>query len=144
MAKIKQLKAQLAELGYSTEEGQKAGTIKKQADSLHNDVQTFANQSAAIFEELTKKAKEIAELKQKRAVLQEKLRSSKAEIDSLNLQMTEHLALWLEKTKSMPIAATVQKTSAKEDFDNIISKFKNAKRLTKEDILKLQRFSNKR
>ena len=151
MARIKQLKVKLAEIdaqaGGSVDPDKLGAELtqkKTLADGAHAEVQKLAEQSASIFAELTQKAKSIDEIKEKRHVANEKLKSIKTEIEQSNAKLAEALNQWLEVTKDMPPEAKPVMTESmanREEEQSIISKFKNAKRLTKEDILKLQRLA---
>ena len=142
MTRIKQLKAKLAEMNPVVEAKPDLAEKKTLADSAHNEVQKLAEQSAALFEELTKRAQEIDKYKAQRAALQEKLKALKLEIDAANIRLSEQLNVWLETTRSMPEKALIEPQA--ETAESIITKFKNAKRLTKEDILKLQRLASRK
>jgi len=154
MARIKQLKARLAELGAQNGGAEDFDSLSKQAaekkvlaDGTHSEIQKLAEQSASIFAELTKKAKEIDEIKKKRIELSDKLKSIRSEIEQSNANLSDTLNKWLEITKDMPPEAKpvmAESMTNREEEQSIISKFKNAKRLTKEDILKLQRFAAKK
>lgn len=148
MEKINQYKLKLAEL---EKEGKKPGSLldlraklansKAQADALHLEIQKLADESTQLFNILTAKAEEIAELKQMRQKLLSKLKEIKANIENFNVQLAEALNAWLQVSKTAPPIVTASENISAED---IFNKFKNAKRLTKEDILKLQRFAAKR
>jgi uncharacterized coiled-coil DUF342 family protein len=133
MDKIKQLKARLAEIGKASGHTSDVGILRESlttkktgADTAHAEVQTLADESTKLFNILTDKAKEIDVWKQKRRDMQENLK---------------RINTWMEVAKTAPpIPAKAAESITSEE---IFLKFKSAKKLTKEDILKLQRLANK-
>jgi uncharacterized coiled-coil DUF342 family protein len=148
MDKIKQLKARLAEIekasGHTSDVGilrESLTTKKTGADTAHAEVQTLADESTKLFNILTDKAKEIDVWKQKRRDMQENLKRIKTQIEENNAILAETLNTWMEVAKTAPpIPAKAAESITSEE---IFLKFKSAKKLTKEDILKLQRLANK-
>lgn len=144
MERIRQLKAKLAEFERAeVQSGAKDAaanmTSKKvEADALHNEIQKFADESTKLFASLTEKAKEIILLKQKRAEILNTLKGFKGSIDDANSQLSGALNTWLEVSKT-PVAVAMP--DIKADAEDLFAKFKAAKKLNKEDILKLQRFA---
>jgi uncharacterized coiled-coil DUF342 family protein len=140
MDKINQLKAELSSSNTSTgvpkELRETTFAKKTQADLVHVEIQKLAEESTKGFDQLTAKAKAIIEAKNKRAELQSKLKDIKAQIEAKNQDLAESLSQWLVVAKDMPIEVSTEMTEA-----DVINKFKNSKKLTKDDILKLQRLA---
>lgn len=140
MDKIKQLKAELAEsskeMSGSKELRETVSAKKTQADSIHIEVQKLAETSTKSFDQLTLKAKQIIEAKNKRIEIQNKLKDIKAQIEAKNQELSEALNVWLTVSKDLPVPVSAEMSEAE-----VINKFKNSKKLTKDDILKLQRLA---
>jgi len=147
METIKKLKLQYNEVANSEEKVKEIFEYKKlirakkeEADKLHKQVQELANKSTQIFNQLTDHSKTISEAKEKKKGLQTGLKSTKSEIDNVNQNLGTALKSWSKTT------ATKVRDSAKKSLANIqkqtkdvVAKFKTKKKLTKEDILLLQR-----
>jgi len=148
MEKIKQLRAKIAEQNKISASNTEINSLrdslskkKVEADNSHAEIQKLADESTKLFNILTEKAKEIDELKQKRTSMQITLKNFKNRIEETNQQLAGSLNRWLEVAKTAPpITVKVPEAVSTEELFN---KFKNAKKLTKEDILKLQRFAAK-
>lgn len=142
MDKIKQLKAEIAEsskeMGGSKELRETVSAKKSLADSTHLEVQKLAETSTKSFEQLTLKAKQIIEAKNKRAEIQNRLKELKAQIEAKNQELAESLNVWLTVSKDLPIPVSAEMSAA-----DVINKFKSSKKLTKDDILKLQRLTTR-
>jgi len=136
MDRINRLKAELAALGPIEAESKELSSKKVQADSAHTEVQKLAIESTKNFELLTIKAKAIIEAKAKRIAIQTKLRDIKGEIEAKNQELAEALSQWLLVSKD--IIPEISAEAAEAEF---INKFKTSKKLTKDDILKLQRLA---
>ncbi len=142
MDRIKQLKAQLPVTktidSFCSKEAQELSAKKATADLVHVEIQKLATESTKGFEQLTAKAKAIIEAKAKRADIQVKLKEIKTKIEFKNLDLAEALSQWLVVAKDMPVELSAEASEAE-----VISKFKSSKKLTKDDILKLQRLATR-
>jgi uncharacterized coiled-coil DUF342 family protein len=139
MDKIKRLRAELAQIAPADAESKKNreefSTKKTQADLAHTEIQTLAAESTKDFESLTAKAKAIIDAKAKRVAIQAKLKDLKIQIEAKNQDLSETLSSWLLVAKEMPVM------SAAAAEEEVINKFKSSKKLTKDDLLKLQRLA---
>jgi uncharacterized coiled-coil DUF342 family protein len=141
MDRIKQLKAELAEspleaAGVPKELRETLTAKKSKADLVHIEIQKLAEDSTKNFDLLTTKAKVIIDAKNKRAAIQTTLKDLKAQIEVKNQDLAEALNQWLTVSKDLPIPVSAEMTAA-----DVINKFKSSKKLTKDDILKLQRLA---
>jgi len=139
MERINRLKAQLKEVET---EGENLGELKvainkkkSDADSVHAEVQKTAGESSAIFKELSEKSESISKAKQDKVALQELLKKLKAEIDSITQRLSESLNEWSQMSKTTA-PGQMQPVEKPED---VMGKLKSRKKLTKDDILLLQR-----
>jgi uncharacterized coiled-coil DUF342 family protein len=138
MDRIKRLKAEIVALGPIEAESKELAAKKTQADTAHVEIQKLATESTKSFELLTSKAKTIIEAKAARTNVQTKLRDLKSQIELKNQELAEALGQWLTVTKD--IAPELSPEAAEAEF---INKFKSFKKLTKDDILKLQRLATR-
>jgi uncharacterized coiled-coil DUF342 family protein len=138
MDRIKRLKAEIVALAPIEAESKELSAKKVQADTAHIEIQKLATESTKGFELLTSKAKAIIEAKAARVKVQVKLKDLKAQIEFKNQELAEALSQWLSITKDM--APEISAEAAEAEF---INKFKNSKKLTKDDILKLQRLATR-
>jgi uncharacterized coiled-coil DUF342 family protein len=143
MDRINQLKAELAEspleaAGAPKELRETLITKKSRADLIHVEIQKLAEDSTKDFDQLTAKAKAIIEAKNKRLEIQGKLKEIKLQIEAKNQDLAESLNQWLLVTKDLPTPVSAEMSEA-----DVINKFKNSKKLTKDDILKLQRLATR-
>lgn len=143
MEKIKRLKHTLVDLEAEEQSFKELADFKakireekKEADAIHEEVQKLAAQSSTIFEQLAAKSVFISSTKRDKSQLQEVLRGLKVQIDELNQKLGEFLKSW----SSISAQAGVQqdKISTQKATD-VLDKFKKKEKLTKEDILILQR-----
>lgn len=138
MERINRLKAELAELAPAESESKEFVAKKILADQAHVEIQKLAIESTKGFELLTSKAKAIIEAKASRVKIQVRLKDLKSQIEFKNQDLAEALGQWLTVTKD--IAPEISAEAAEAEF---INKFKNSKKLTKDDILKLQRLATR-
>lgn len=138
MDRINRLRAELAAYGPVEAEAKEIAAKKTQADQAHVEIQQLATESTKGFELLTAKAKAIIEAKATRIKVQTKLKDLKSQIEMKNQELAEALGQWLIVTKD--IAPELSPEAAEAEF---INKFKNSKKLTKDDILKLQRLATR-
>ncbi len=138
MDRIKRLKAEVAAFAPVEAESKELAAKKVQADQAHIEIQKLATESTKGFELLTSKAKAIIEAKAARVNVQIKLKDLKSQIEFKNQDLAEALSQWLTVTKD--IAPELSPEAAEAEF---INKFKNSKKLTKDDILKLQRLATR-
>jgi uncharacterized coiled-coil DUF342 family protein len=136
MDKIKSIKEELALLAPIEAELKEYTSKKELADQIHKEIQNLASKSTKCFELLTFTAKSISEIKSSRAEIQKKLKELKTQIELKNQLLADALSQWLDLTKT-----TAPEISLKNIELELINKFKNSKRLTKDDILKLQRLA---
>ena len=138
MDRIKRFKTELAALGPAEAEAKELSSKKVLADSAHTEVQKLAIESTKGFELLTIKAKAIIEAKAKRVAIQAKLKDIKGQIEAKNQELAEMLNQWLTVTKD--IVPEISAEAAEAEF---LNKFKSSKKLTKDDLLKLQRLATR-
>ena len=137
MEKINQLKSQLSEIEKTSANGNpkefKRGLFdkKKIADETHEKIITLATESSKDFENLTDLSKKISDIKKKKSELQNSLKDYKEKIDSLNQTLENCLQEW---AKVAPMDASIKKPEV-----DVISRLKDKRTLTKDDILELQR-----
>jgi uncharacterized coiled-coil DUF342 family protein len=144
MDKIKRLKLKLDEFekenaGYRAFNALKSEINKKKtaADAVHAEVQKLAAESSSIFKDLSTKSEGISKAKEEKMTLQEGLKGRKADIDTLNQKLSETLNDWSKLSKE---TAPVEISRKPED---VMGKLKSKKKLTKEDILIIQRGMNR-
>jgi len=139
MGKIKLLKAQLGEFEKSGEQYKELAEFKKQlnikkteADSSHEQIQKLAVESSNIFKELTLTSEEIAKNKKLKLEIKDILKNFGIKIDDLSSKLADTLKEWADITKSAPPQVPSVPIST---IEQLMSK----KKLTKEDILALQK-----
>ena len=147
MTKIKSLKKTIKEYQElqkpSVEFGQvkeRTKLVKKEADSFHDKIQTLAKESSQIFDRLTDLSKEITTIKRQRNVSKLVLNGLKDQINIMNAK----LGGVLREMSKLPESA---RKSAMELFNRNEAKMKidvkealkTGKKLSKDDILKLQK-----
>jgi uncharacterized coiled-coil DUF342 family protein len=133
MERIKQLKQKIAEAEAINKSNKELQEKKARADQVHSEIQSLVSKNNEIFAELTKKAQEIKELKEKRKLLQEKIKKIRKDMDDVNSTLSQTLAEWLSILEK-------QKEEAAPEIStkDLLKQFKE-KKLTKEDLFKLQR-----
>ncbi|MEK6923277.1 MAG: hypothetical protein AABW84_01085 [Nanoarchaeota archaeon] len=104
---------------------------KKVADETHEKIIDLATESSKDFETLTDLSRKISDIKTKKSEMQISLKNYKEKIDSLNQELETCLTLWSEIAPQEP--------SIKKPIIDVISKLKEKKSFTKDDILELQR-----
>ena len=107
--------------------------IKAAADAVHAEIQKLAVESTSIFKDLSLKSEGISKAKQEKLALQEGLKGRKSEIETLNQRLSDTLNEWSKVSKETAPAAISRKP------EDVMGKLKSKKKLTKEDILILQR-----
>lgn len=132
MDRIKQLKIKLAEIEAHNEKVLNLSEKKQKADTIHKEIQELAKRNTELFSKINSKIEELAKLKIRKKDLQNKIKEIKSKIDQMNLELSDTLNSWLNIAKTTP---QKELKTSEEVFDSI----KNIKRLTKEDLLKLQR-----
>jgi len=140
MDKIKRMKLKLDEIekegaGFRDFKLLKDEINKKKtaADAVHAEIQKLAVESSSIFKELSAKSEGISKAKQEKLALQEGLKGRKSEIETLNQQLSDTLNEWSKVSKETAPAAISRKP------EDVMGKLKSKKKLTKEDILIMQR-----
>ncbi len=147
MEHIKRLQQKLGEINAEEEKNKQLRdfkkeilTKKKNADSFHEEIQKFAKESTNIFKELTQLSKDISKSKEQKASLQIVLRNLKSEIDKLNQKLSEILKEWSSiTTESIAEEAKESLAAVAARTEQVMEKLKTKKKLTKEDILLMQR-----
>jgi uncharacterized coiled-coil DUF342 family protein len=140
MDKIKRMKVKLDEIekegaGFRDFKLLKDEINKKKtaADAVHAEIQKLAVESSSIFKDLSLKSEGISKAKQEKLALQEGLKGRKSEIETLNQQLSDTLNEWSKVSKETAPAAMSRKP------EDVMGKLKSKKKLTKEDILIMQR-----
>lgn len=114
--------------------------IKKEADRIHDKIQELAKESSKIFERLTELSAEIGKIKRQKNVAKLVLNGLKDQINILNAK----LGGVLRDMAKLPVSAT---KSALDLFSrggnknkiSIKEALKKGKKLSKDDILKIQK-----
>jgi len=150
MDKIKRLKVQLAEIEKEDAkfaEFRKLRTEiivkKKEADTAHEKIQTLARESSGIFAQLKEKSEQIAKAKKARSLIQTELKDMKGKIDEVDSKLVSVLSQWSEITKSSPPIEIPAQTQASQQL-SAMEQLRSKKKLTKEDILALQKAAMRR
>ena len=102
---------------------------KKQADDIHLEIQKLAIEGSKIFDELARKSDEISSAKKLKFELLLKIKISNSKINKSNQNLGGILKNWSSLSSELQ----------KGDAEDIMDKFKKKKKLTKDDILILQR-----
>ncbi len=118
----------------------KTKEVKKEADAIHDKIQTLAKESSQIFNRLTELSNEISKTKKQRNVAKIVLYGLKDQINVMNAK----LGGVLRDMSKLPESA---RKSAMEIFNRNEAKMKvdvkealkSGKKLSKDDILKLQK-----
>ncbi|MBS3064269.1 MAG: hypothetical protein J4472_00440 [DPANN group archaeon] len=105
-------------------------TKKKVADETHEKIITLATESSKNFENLTGLSRKISDIKRRKTDLQNSLKIYKLKIDNLNQALEAYLQEW---AKIVP-----NETIGKPSID-MLSRLRDKKTLTKDDILELQK-----
>ncbi len=147
MTKIKSLKKTINEYEISNtlpDEFKKIKNetkgIKVEADKIHDKIQELAKESSQIFERLTELSSEIAKIKRQKNVAKLVLNGLKDQINVLNAK----LGGVLRDMSKLPVSATKSaldlfKRSEDKNKLNVKEALKKGKKLSKDDILKLQK-----
>jgi|TARA_Y100000310_G_scaffold252950_2_gene259734 uncharacterized coiled-coil DUF342 family protein len=114
--------------------------IKRSADKIHDKIQEFAKESSQIFERLTELSSEITKIKREKNVAKLVLNGLKDQINVLNAK----LGGVLRDMSKLPASATKSALDIfgrgnKRNEINIKEALKKGKKLSKDDILKLQK-----
>ena len=150
MDKIKHLKIELAEL---EKEEAKFAEIrqmrteitgkKKDADEAHEKIQKLAAESSGLFAQLKEKSEQIAKAKKLRAGLQSDVKLIKTQLEEVDAKLVSVLAEWSEITKTAP-PAELRPIQAPAAPVSEMEQLRAKKKLTKEDILAMQKAAMKR
>jgi len=114
--------------------------VKNKADKIHENIQKLAKESSEIFECLTVLSIEINKIKRQKNVAKLVQNGLKDQINILNAK----LGGVLRKMSKLPLSATKSaldlfKRSGNRDKINIRDALKKGKKLSKDDILKIQK-----
>ncbi len=114
--------------------------VKKEADSFHDKIQTLAKESSQIFDRLTVLSKEITTIKRQRNVSKLVLNGLKDQINIMNAKLGGVLRDMSKLPESARKSAMeiFNKNEAKMKVD-VKEALKTGKKLSKDDILKLQK-----
>jgi uncharacterized coiled-coil DUF342 family protein len=114
--------------------------VKKEADSFHDKIQTLAKESSQIFDRLTVLSKEITTIKRQRNVSKLVLNGLKDQINIMNAKLGGVLREMskLPESASKSAMEIFNKNEAKMKVD-VKEALKTGKKLSKDDILKLQK-----
>ena len=146
MAQLKLLKAELKAI-----KGEEAGfselrsfrdsikTKKSDADNIHEEIQKLAKDSTEIFRQLTEKSQVIEAVQNDRDAIKAVLTDYKAKIEEMNSKLEDILKQWSAVSKQpLPELSELQAT-LKQKAAQAEEKLKSGGKLTKEDILAMQR-----
>src|SRR3989344_4474944 len=138
MEKTRALKTQFAEIQKSFGNIKDSKVSKKDifdkkkvADATHEKIINLATESSKDFETLTDLSRKISDIKKRKSEMQISLKDYKDKIEALNQDLETCLKLWSELVPQEP--------SVKRPIMDVISKLKEKKAFTKDDILELQR-----
>ena len=114
--------------------------VKNKADKIHENIQKLAKESSEIFERLTALSSEINKIKRQKNVAKLVQNGLKDQINILNAK----LGGVLREMSKLPISATKSaldlfKRSGTRNKINIRDALKKGKKLSKDDILKIQK-----
>ncbi len=114
--------------------------VKKEADAFHDKIQILAKESSQIFERLTVLSKEITTIKRQRNVSKLVLNGLKDQINIMNAKLGGVLRDMSKLPESARKSATeiFNRNEAKMKVD-VKEALKTGKKLSKDDILKLQK-----
>lgn len=150
MDKIKLLKKELTEITQKLGETGEIKAIqdkikasKEVADEFHKQVQEASKESSQIFTNLTKISREIADIKKKRSTMRASLKGLKSQINQVNTVLTKKLGnlgtLPKVTGRAMLDGAKASAGLIQKKTEAVKDKFKKKKKLSKDDILLLQR-----
>ncbi len=150
MSKIKLLKAELTalnkDLGQLSEIKNVRDLIKnakEEADNYHEKIQSSAKESTGIFQELTIISKQIGDIKRERSKMRGVLKSMKTQINQLNANLSKNLSYLgtLPRATGKVVFSGAKAGSGilQRQTEAVREKFKKKKKLSKEDILLLQK-----
>ena len=118
-------------------------TTKGIADEYHKQIQEASKEGSSVFKELTTISKEISDIKKKRSVLRNTLKSVKSQITQVNDVLGKKLgqlgSLPAATGKAMLDGAKFGAGILQKKTDAVKEKFKKKKKLSKDDILLLQK-----
>lgn len=118
-------------------------TTKSIADEYHKQIQEASKDGSLIFKELTSISKEISSIKKKRSTLRNTLKSIKTQITQVNDILGKKLgqlgSLPLATGKAMLDGAKFGAGVLHKKTEAVKEKFKKKKKLSKDDILLLQK-----
>lgn len=118
----------------------KLNAEKEEADRLHKKIQDLAAENTNLFDELTKKSREIISIKDQRNTAMAFLRTVKLQMNSINKKLGMILKSWsVTSSKSVKDITRKSLDLLQQKTAEVKEKFKDKKRLTTEDILLLQR-----
>ncbi len=151
MDSIRRLQQKLDDINLEEEKNKQLRDFKKKilekksrADHIHTNIQKIAKESSAIFEELTQLSGHISKSREKKSSLQATLKDLKSQIDELNQKLGEILKEWSTVTsESLAWEARESAAAIAQRTQQIMEKLKAKKKLTKEDILLMQRRQGK-
>ncbi len=146
MAQLKELKGQLAEINAGEKRyvdykkfRDEVRIKKAEADAVHEEVQATAKQNSEIFRQLTEKSEEIAKIKDNKEKMKEDIQAFKPQIEALNTELAGLLEQW-SAISPKPIA----EFGVEIPEGLTIEKIKEKKKITKEDLLEMQRQAMRR
>lgn len=145
MDRIKHLKIHLAEIEKEDAKYAEARRLraeitgkKKDADIAHEKIQELAAESTEVFTQLKEKSDSITKAKKARSAIQAEIKNLKAQLEEVDTKLVNVLAEWSEITKKEPVIAVLSEGAS------AMEQLRAKKRLTKEDILALQKQAMKR
>lgn len=114
--------------------------VKNNADEIHKNIQNLAKESSEIFERLTVLSAEINKIKRQKNVAKLVQSGLKDQINILNAK----LGGVLREMSKLPVSATKSaldmfRRGGTKDKDDIKTALKKGKKLSKDDILKIQK-----
>ncbi|MBI4095869.1 MAG: hypothetical protein HY438_03355 [DPANN group archaeon] len=146
MVQLKELKAQLAEINSGEQKytdykkfRDEVRIKKADADAVHGEVQLTAKQNSEIFRQLTEKSEQIAKIKEQKEKMKEEIFAFKPQIESVNTELSGLLEQW-SAISPRPIA----ELGVEIPEGLTIEKIKEKKKITKEDLLEMQRQAMRR
>jgi len=157
MSKINLLKKELNDLNKKLEQSteikdirESIRKVKQTADEHHNEIQILAEESTKIFNELTKVSKDIGDIKKQHSKIRTALKATKNQISNLNSSLAKNLSyigslprvtgrIVFGSGRVFMGGAKAGAGILQKQTEAVREKFKKRKKLSKDDILLLQK-----
>lgn len=138
-AGLQQLQLEESKFKELREFKDKVKSKKVEADGIHVEIQKLASESSGIFKQLTEKSESIAKAKKTRENINQVLQKLKEQISNFDDKLAELLQQWGALTSSPLFAEQEIVPNIQNKAEQALKKLRTKGKLTKEDILALQR-----